>query len=114
MTLKPQHYVIGCYIIHVARAASSIDCPPDLYSLQGDARARLGDSMKDRDQQKNSDKSSGIGQRSRIVNVDKMQEYTDKMNEHATHCDGSIALTSESRDGFFTGESAHPYTEYFK
>ena len=43
------------------------------------------------------------------MNVDKLQEYTDKVNEHATHYDGSIALI-ESRDGLasvLTGECSN-------
>ena len=60
---------------------------------------------KDKDQQTNS--TEGIGQGSRIVNVDKLQQYTDDLTKHATRCDGSIALSSESRDGLasvFSGE----------
>ncbi len=50
---------------------------------------------------------SVIGQGSRIVNVEKLTQYTERMNEHATRCDGSISLHTESRDGLasvFTGE----------
>ncbi len=50
---------------------------------------------------------SGIGQGSRVVNVEKLTQYTERMNEHATRCDGSISLHIESRDGLasvFTGE----------
>ncbi len=31
-------------------------------------------------------RSSGIGQGSRVVNVEKLTKYTERMNEHATRC----------------------------
>ena len=50
--------------------------------------------------------TTGIGQGSRIVNVDKLQQYTNDVTEHTTHCGGSIKLMGESRGlaSTFTGE----------
>ena len=37
--------------------------------------------------------------RSRIINVDQLQQYTDNLNEHTKRCQGSIVLSGEARDG---------------
>ncbi len=60
---------------------------------------------KKRDQQLSSSEDNWQG--SRIVNVEKIKEYTDKVAKHAKKCDGSIMLCNESRNGLasvFTGE----------
>ena len=36
---------------------------------------------------------------SRIVNLEKLQQYTDRLTQHSAHCDGSVVLYGESRDG---------------
>lgn len=36
---------------------------------------------------------------SRIVNLEKLQQYTDRLVQHSVHCDGSVVLCGESRDG---------------
>ncbi len=36
---------------------------------------------------------------SRIINLDKLCEYTDQLNAHSARCPGSITLTGESRNG---------------
>ncbi len=63
---------------------------------------------KKRDQQlSSSDDNSSFGQGSRIVNLEKIKEYTDKVAKHAKNCDGSIMLCNESRNGLasvFTGK----------
>ncbi len=48
-----------------------------------------------------------VMQGSRVINIENMKEYTEKVARHAASCDGSINLTSESRNGLasvFTGE----------
>ncbi len=32
---------------------------------------------------------------SRIINLDKLQQYTSELNQHASSCDGSIILSGE-------------------
>ncbi len=54
---------------------------------------------KKKDQQlSSSEYNSSFGQGSRIVNVEKIKEYTDEVAKHAKNCDGSIMLCSESRN----------------
>ena len=36
---------------------------------------------------------------SRIVNMEKLQEYTDSLTKHSSTCQGTIILSGESRDG---------------
>ena len=36
---------------------------------------------------------------SRIINLEKLQQYTNSISEHLSSCQGSIILTGESRDG---------------
>ena len=36
---------------------------------------------------------------SRIINLNKLQQYTDDLTAHATHCEGSIMLYGETRQG---------------
>ena len=38
-------------------------------------------------------------QGSRIINLHKLQEYVNELNTHSAHCDGSISLFGEVRDG---------------
>ena len=63
---------------------------------------------KDKHQQTNNvEGPPDIGQGSRIVDVDKLQQYTDDITEHAAQCAGSIELNREGRKGLastFTGE----------
>ena len=45
-------------------------------------------------------------QSSRIIDLDKLQEYTDDLVNHSSQCEGSINLVSETRNGLasvFTG-----------
>ncbi len=68
---------------------------------------KKGDQKRDQHLSSREGNSSGIGQGSRIIDVDKIKEYTDKVANHAKNCDGSIELHSESRNGLasvFTGE----------
>ena len=36
---------------------------------------------------------------SRIVNLEKLQQYIDRLVQHSVHCDGSVILCGESQDG---------------
>lgn len=36
---------------------------------------------------------------SRIINMEKLQQYTDNLTKHSTTCAGSITLSGETRDG---------------
>lgn len=36
---------------------------------------------------------------SRIINLDRLQEYTDSLSKHSSSCQGSIILTGETRHG---------------
>ena len=36
---------------------------------------------------------------SRIININKLQEYLDDLHKHSSECGGSIILSGESRDG---------------
>ena len=36
---------------------------------------------------------------SRIINIEKLQEYIDDMNKHSSECGRSIIFTGERRDG---------------
>ena len=38
-------------------------------------------------------------EKSRVINLDKLQQYTDDLVAHSTYCDGSITLSGETRDG---------------
>ncbi len=60
---------------------------------------KKGDQKRDQHLSSSEGNSSGIGQGSRIIDVDKIKEYTDKVANHAKNCDGSIELHSESRNG---------------
>ena len=44
-------------------------------------------------------KESIQGNSSRIINLDKLCEYTDQLNAHSSHCTGSVRLTGETRNG---------------
>ena len=35
----------------------------------------------------------------RIINMDRLQEYTDNLTEHSRTCEGSITLIGENRNG---------------
>ena len=37
---------------------------------------------------------------SRIIKMEKLQEYIDYLNKHSSECGGSIILSGELRDGF--------------
>ena len=49
------------------------------------------------------DKNSGTKNKclegNRIVNLDKLQQYTDRLTQHSSSCNGSSSLCGESRDG---------------
>ena len=36
---------------------------------------------------------------SRIINIEKLQDYIDDLNKHSSECGGSIILSGERRDG---------------
>ena len=36
---------------------------------------------------------------SRIINLDKLQQYTDNLTTHTSHCQGSVLLYGETRQG---------------
>ena len=38
-------------------------------------------------------------QGSRIINFDRLRQYTDDLTAHSTHCEGSIILNGETRNG---------------
>ena len=38
-------------------------------------------------------------QGSRIVNVENLQQYTTDLHHHSTVCEGSVSISTESRDG---------------
>ena len=44
---------------------------------------------------------------SRIINLDKLQEYTDKLRQHSDNCNGSITLYGETRHGLATILKGH-------
>ncbi len=44
---------------------------------------------------------------SRIINLDKLQQYTDSLSKHSSSCQGSIILTGESRDGLASILTGH-------
>ena len=56
--------------------------------------------------QKHTDTERGIDKEdilaiegSRIINLEKLQEYTDSLTKHSSTCQGTIILSGESRDG---------------
>ena len=44
---------------------------------------------------------------SRIINIDKLREYTDQLNAHSSRCTGSTSLTGESRNGLASIFKSH-------
>lgn len=44
---------------------------------------------------------------SRIINLDKLQQYTDDLTKHATTCAGSVTLSGETRGGLASILTAH-------
>ena len=43
---------------------------------------------------------------SRIINLEKLQQYTSDLNEHSSSCEGSIVLCGETRNGLASALSA--------
>ena len=51
---------------------------------------------------KKNEKPSNVpleGNSSRIINLDKLCEYTEQLNAHSSHCNGSVRLVGETRNG---------------
>lgn len=44
---------------------------------------------------------------SRVINMDKLKQYTADLNKHSTRCEGSITLTDESRAGLASVLTGH-------
>ena len=44
---------------------------------------------------------------SRIINLDKLQQYTDSLTEHSSTCHGSVTLSGESRYGIASVLTGH-------
>ena len=64
----------------------------------------------DEDEQRVDEQRVATLEGSRIVNVEKLKQYTDDLTKHSTSCKGSITLNGETRAGLVSIFTAHCFT----
>ena len=80
--------------------------PPRNIEKQHNTEGQQSDNTEEQ-QSDNEEEEVAMFEGSRVINLEKLQQYTDNLIAHATHCDGSITLTGETRDGLASVLSCH-------